>query len=148
MSKQLAINVRTLAPSENLFTTVQALLDLLPEAVEVTFEDAETFVSVGSATPDEESQNSPWFRQSQTGDFLGLHMYVGGEWRLAPSIPIGSVIGIANLDTTNIPYGFEIANGDNNTVDRSADFEPVPYPDPGRNLYDYGFIQYVGIANA
>lgn len=146
MATELKVNVETLTGTQNQFTTVQAILDLLPTKLRVSLEDTEIFVNTGSNTPPVENRQRPWFRFAANGDFIGVYIYMAGDWELAPSLPIGSLIRLRDIDTTNLPAGFVLANGSNNSVDLSDEFEPVY--SVSQTQYDHGWLEWVGLANA
>ena len=139
----LRIAVTKLTASENRFTTVEDLLNLLPAHLQVSSESSERYIVFGHETPGPEDRTSPWFRFSQTGDYLGVHIYISGGWRLAVNLPIGAVIEVHNVNLDNLPYGFVVCDGNNESVDKTADF--IPEYQGGVRFYSTAFLEWKGL---
>lgn len=146
MSTELQIAVEQLDDAQNNFTTVQAILDLLPNSLRVSLEDTDTVISAGSNTPSIDNQSRPWFRFAANGDFLGVYIFISGEWSLAPSLPIGSLLRVANVSVNSLPAGFILANGENGSPDLGDEFDPI-YLDTSTE-FNTAWLQWVGLKNA
>lgn len=146
MSQNIKLQVSQLTPSENLFEDPQALLNLIPTAVLATLgTDSERFIMVGHETPGADNRDIPWFRFTSTGDWMGTYIFIRGGWELAPSLPVGAILLMANLDTDDLPFGFTLANGASGAADLSFAFDPAWTA--GVTYYKYGYVQYIGLTN-
>tara|TARA_R110002020_G_scaffold164014_2_gene350324 strand:- start:1995 stop:2435 length:441 start_codon:yes stop_codon:yes gene_type:complete len=146
MSQNIKLQVSQLTPSENLFEDPQSLLNLIPTTVLATLgTDTERFIIVGHETPGADNRDIPWFRFTSTGDWMGMYIFIRGGWELAPSLPLGTILLVANLDTNAIPFGFALANGTSGSADLSTEFSPAWTV--GTTDYPIGYIQYTGLTN-
>tara|TARA_R110002020_G_scaffold21318_1_gene72209 strand:- start:193 stop:642 length:450 start_codon:yes stop_codon:yes gene_type:complete len=149
MSQNIKIQVAQLTSSDNIFKDPQSLLDLIPANVVASFGgDTDALVIVGHQTPDSDSRDLPWFRFTSTGNWVGVYIFMGGDWVLAPSLPLGTIIAVADLSVDDLPVGFYFANGlSGNTYDTTgwANWDPV-YAETETH-YNLAYIQYVGISN-
>jgi hypothetical protein len=65
--------------------TVQLLLQLISEYMEITGLEDFNGVNIGSTTPSADNRDKPWFRTNEAGDVLGWYYWDGSEWIIAPT---------------------------------------------------------------
>lgn len=73
--------------------TVQGLLDLLEEYLEVLGLSDFNGINYGSTTPDPDNRDLPWFRFDGGGAFLGIFTWDGADWTIyQPRVQVGTTV--------------------------------------------------------
>ncbi len=65
--------------------TVQGLLQLISEYMEISGLADFNGVNYGSVTPDPEDRDKAWLRTDSNGNFLGWYVWTGAAWTILPS---------------------------------------------------------------
>lgn len=73
--------------------TVQGLLELLEEYLEILGLQDFNGINYGSTTPDPDNRDLPWFRFDGGGAFLGIFTWDGSDWVIyQPRVPVGTTV--------------------------------------------------------
>lgn len=141
MSRPIKIKIINLTDAENAWSVPQDFLSMLPRHLVATLgDDGDGFLLVGFTTPAIADNSLPWARTDQNGNWMGIHMFIQGEWRPAPTLPLGAVIGMHNLNVSDVPFGWKLCNGNDGTVDLTSTFKGA-----GPAFFEYAQIQFTGI---
>lgn len=96
-------------PDDTCLTTVRELILSLERFLAVEF-DAEqvTNVIVSSVEPETTERNIIWFRTDNSGNFLGINVFIQGEWiQMFP--PPNSIIRMYGR-STELPQGYALVS--------------------------------------
>lgn len=85
------INALTVPSGTEFPGTVQGLLDLLEQYLEVLGLADFNGINYGSTTPDPDNRDLPWFRFDVGGNFLGIFTWDGSDWTIyQPRVQVGT----------------------------------------------------------
>lgn len=133
-------------PDDACLTTVRDLVLMLEKylAVEIDASDI-TNVVVSSSEPDAGDRNVIWFKIDNSGNFVGIHVFVQGEW-LQMFPPPSAIIRMYG-NSTDVPEGYAlIENGTAGfTSGMVAALQAQWHLETGGTFYDIFDVVYVGL---
>ena len=119
---QFILRKRTLLPAEDcLPDTLNKLLDILEDAIELINLDSGQTVNLGDTQPTPDDVDKPWIRTDLNGTPAGLYQFYNGLWR-----NMGPIVGMQvryNGNLNNVLPPWYHANGSFGTQDLTAEPE-------------------------
>lgn len=88
----------------------------LPQLLTVEIPSSITNVTVGNVQPSDDERDNLWFRQDNSGSFLGLYLFAKNAWKQI--YPVPQELTLISGDSRTPPDGFTFAE---NLTDLSVD---------------------------
>lgn len=134
-------------PDDACITTVRDLVLQLEKYLAVEFEDEKiTNVIVSTNEPDTTSRDVLWFRLDNSGNFIGLYVFVQGQW-LQMFPPPQAIIRMYGR-SDDIPPGYQLISEDTPGLTAEAAaaiIEGWHETEAESGLYDVFDVVYVGL---
>lgn len=102
------LNLPDVACYENFEQLLKAIETLYAVEIPSTI----TNVVVSSSEPGPDHTDSIWVRKDASGNFLGVYVFSDGKWKLAASLPVGTLVWWN--DSRSIPDGFQLLDVNSN----------------------------------
>lgn len=93
------------------FESFEELLKSLCKYLAIEIPDTITNVVIGNVQPADSQRDHLWFRKDNSGTFVGLYIYTGGQWLKVFPVP-GQIFRLYG-DSASIPTGFTLADTSN-----------------------------------
>ena len=97
-------------PERQCFTSWQDLLRKIPELYAVEIPSGITNVSIGNAYPSSSETDHLWIQTDNSGNFIGLNIFVTGAWRQI--YPLLDQLFLIVGDSRVPPSGYTVADSD------------------------------------
>lgn len=133
-------------PDDACLTTVRDLVMQLEKYLSVEFDEEKiTNVIVSTTEPDTTSRDVLWFRIDTSGNFIGLHVFIQGQWIQQFPVP-DEVFWIRGRSDT-LPPGYVLLTEDMpDSLHDSIVSKWILHPDAGEDeLYAVFEVVYVGL---
>lgn len=120
MALNPTINALTVPSGTEFPGTVQGLLDLLEEYLEILGLGEFNGINYGSTTPDPDNRDLPWFRFDIGGNFLGVFTWDGSEWVIyQPRVQVGTTVerdALTNIYNEDAGGALQFFNSDDHIL--------------------------------
>lgn len=134
-------------PETECFTTFEEMLTVLSKYLVLQLPiGLLTNVLVSNIEPLDSQRDSVWFRQDNSGHFLGVYIFASGSWKLAFPSP-NQVIWMFG-DSGNVPEGYSLIDHNNvHFTNSQADQIMLFYrkTNPGDSTYFYFAVTFEGL---
>lgn len=133
-------------PDDACLTTVRDLVLQLEKYLAVEFDTEKiTNVVVGTAEPDTTDRDVIWFRIDNSGNFLGVFVFVQGQWlqMFPPPFTLFRMYGASN----DLPEGYVLASADIAGISEAMEtaIKATWTEHPTEDYYVIFDVVYVGI---
>jgi hypothetical protein len=93
------------------FTSIKDFIARLPDWLIAEIPSEATNVVVGTQQPSSDQTNAVWFRQDNSGTFIGVYVYSNGTWKQIVPAPNGIIRMYG--DSRAVPDGYQLIDNSN-----------------------------------